>query len=139
MEKNTFQVDIRVYYEDTDAGGVVYYANYLRYFERARTEFLRAAGIDAAEWARKARIEFAVADAKVYYKAPAKLGDMLSVEANIEELGGAYMVFGYTVRLKESGRLFVEGSTKLVCLDEDFKPRRIPAEISDALAQFIRR
>lgn len=139
MEKKVFQINIRVYYEDTDAGGVVYYANYLRYFERARTEFLREAGIDAAEWSRKAKIEFAVAEANVRYKAPAALGDILSIEANIAELGGASIVFDYAVRIKESGRLLAEGSTKLVCLGADFKPRRIPQEIADALAQFIRR
>ena len=139
MEKKVFRIDIRVYYEDTDAGGVVYYANYLRYFERARTELLREAGIDAAEWARKAKIEFAVAEAKVCYKAPAELGNILSVEASIGDLGGASIVFDYAVRLKESGRALVEGYTKLVCLGGDFRPRRIPKEIADALTQFTRR
>ncbi len=126
-------MEIKIYYEDTDAGGVVYYANYLKYFERARTEFMASKGIDVAKLAERG-IHFVVVSAEIYYKKPARLGETITVMTKIVEMGKVSFTFGYKAINKKSSVLIVEGKTKLVCVNNELKPARIPAGIFEKIA-----
>ena len=126
-------VEIEVYYEDTDCGGVVYYANYLRYFERARTRYLTARNISLADYQQKG-VVFTVVTAKVDYRAPAVYGDTLIVETKIDTVKGSSFTVHYEIRRKRDGLMIVTGSTRMACINRDEKkPIRIPAEIRDVL------
>jgi acyl-CoA thioester hydrolase len=118
---------IRVYYEDTDCGGVVYYANFLRYFERARTEYLRERGIEVATYAA-AGLLFVVAHAEVSYRSPGRYNDLLEVETDIVDLTRTSLTFAHEIHRAGDDRLIVEGAARLVCVDERGKPRRLPEE-----------
>lgn len=119
-------LSIRIYYEDTDCGGVVYYANYLRYLERARTEFLREGGIELRTWADKG-LYFVVSRVEIDYKAPAGYSDLLEIETTVAGLSKARITFSHTVR-DQNRRLIAVSSVVLVCVS-DGRPRRIPEEI----------
>ncbi|MDB5728934.1 MAG: ybgC [Noviherbaspirillum sp.] len=128
-----FSWNLRVYYEDTDTGGVVFYANYLKFFERARTEWLRTAGVSQQALSESHRIMFIVRSTTVDYHAPAKLDDELKVSVVVEKLGKASVQFvqqawrvsrdgaGASMQLLSSGRI------KVGCVDvETFRPSPIP-------------
>ncbi len=119
---------MRVYYEDTDAGGVVYYANYLRFMERARTEWLRSLGFEQDALAREAGVIFAVRSAQVDYLRPARFNDLLEVDARIAELGRASLTFVQSVvRAAEPGVPLCSGRIKVACVSADgMRPRPIP-------------
>lgn len=117
---------VRIYYEDTDCGGVVYYANYLRYLERARTEHLRERGIELGTWAGKG-LYFVVTRVEVHYKAPARYSDLLDIETAVTDVSKASLTFSHTVR-DQNGRLIAESIVVLVCVSSG-RPRRIPDEI----------
>jgi acyl-CoA thioester hydrolase len=119
------RIKIRIYYEDTDAANVVYYANYLKFMERARTEFLSELGIDVAEYHGQGCL-FPVTHIDVKYKQPARLGDMIEVTTEIKELGNASLIINHNIFKKDA--LIVEASVKLACIGNDGKPRRIPEE-----------
>lgn len=119
---------VKIYYEDTDAGGVVYYANYLKYFERARTEFLESLGIRVSDYAKRG-LKFVVVKAEVDYISAAKLGDVLEIETEISELKKVSLSFRYKVKKEIDKKLIVEGTTKLACVDNNLKPIKIPDEI----------
>jgi acyl-CoA thioester hydrolase len=124
---------LRVYYEDTDAGGVVYHANYLRYAERARTEALRDAGIPHADMVADHNLMFVVHRAEIDYMRPARLDDSLVVETETLDVGGATVTLRQTVR----GSLGVcaEARIKLACVrTEGNKPARIPPRWRQVLA-----
>lgn len=124
---------MEIFYEDTDMGGVVYYANYLKYFERARTGLLRNAGIEPAWWAKNG-VTFAVAKAEINYKKPAVYGDLLMVNTGVTIVGSVRLKFEYEiVRGKE---LLVTGQTIMACVSGKMKPRRIPEEIVNAVKKF---
>lgn len=125
-------MEIRIYYEDTDCGGVVYYANYLKYFERARTDYLDRRGYSVAELMKQGTI-FMVVRAEVNYKSPARLGDVLTVETTIDTSKNASVTFSHIFRERESGRVVVEGSATLVATDADGKVKRLDPEIKKAL------
>jgi len=128
-----FHLPVRVYYEDTDAGGVVFYANYLKYMERARTEWLRAAGWNQAALAEDEQLLFAVRSVSVDYLAPARLDDWLEVEARVGELGRARVDFEQAVR--RDGRDLCTARVRVVCIDATtFRPRGLPAELKEVLA-----
>lgn len=110
-----FRWPLRVYYEDTDAGGVVYYANYLRYLERARTELLRSLGFGQAMLATDAGIAFAVRSVSVEYLKPARLDDALEVHTSVESVGRAQAVFAQ--RIERDSDLLITASVRLACLD----------------------
>lgn len=116
------QIDVEIFYEDTDAGGVVYYANYLKYFERARMKFMEQEGISVTGWARNNRL-FVVTHAEVSYKSPARLGDLLNVHTRIKHLTKVRLEFEHTVTLKE--RLIVTATTCLACINSSGKVLRI--------------
>lgn len=121
-------ISIRIYYEDTDSGGVVYYASYLRYFERARTEFFRTRGIEVAEYMDRG-ILFVVARLEVDYRHPSRYNDLLRVDTRIGETGRASFTFVHRIIHSISGRLSVEAVVKMVCVDSGGKPRRLPPEV----------
>lgn len=123
-----FSWPVRVYYEDTDSGGVVYYANYLKFMERARTEYLRSLGFEQDELAQQGLI-FAVHRAEVDYIKPARFNNALSVTAKITQQKKVSLTFDQEVQ-NEKGEACSRGKIKIVCLDsESFKPRPIPEAI----------
>jgi acyl-CoA thioester hydrolase len=124
--------DLRVYYEDTDLAGIVYYANYLRYIERARTEYVRALGIDQTVLKATHGIVFAVRRVEADYLSPARFDDQLSVHTTPETLSGARIVLRQEV-LRREDRLFA-ASVTLVALSDAGQPARLPAEIRRAFA-----
>ena len=136
---NLFAWPARVYWEDTDAGGIVYYANYLRFLERARTEWLRSLGYSQRSLAQGAQIMFAVVCLNVEYRRPARLDDELSVTCEPELQGAASMLFRQRIRegggvLPEPDRLLVEASVRVACLDaRSLRPRRLPEFLLSAL------
>ena len=127
------KTEIEIYYEDTDTGGVVYYANYLKYFERARTQLLKSRGVDPALWVARG-VTFAVTKAEAVYKGNAAYGDTIVVETEVELLRGARLVFTYVVTHKSDNRTLVTGKTELACLNEKMRPRRTPKEILELLS-----
>jgi acyl-CoA thioester hydrolase len=121
---------VKIYYEDTDAGGVVYYANYLRYMERARTEFLSESGIDVAGYHNKGYL-FAVINVDVQYKKPAVLGDIIDVTTEVREVTNVTITLRHQV-FRENN-LLVEATVRLACITKDGKPRRLPEEFTSFL------
>ena len=123
-----FSIPVRVYYEDTDAGGVVYYANYLRFMERARTEWLRALGFDQNELSSGQNVVFAVRSVRADYLRPARLNDMLEITAALGRIGSASLVFAQEVR--RGGEAICAGEIKVACLDsQGFFPKPIPPSV----------
>src|SRR4030042_4941285 len=112
------EIKIKIYYEDTDAGGVVYYANYLRYMERARTEFLAERGIDVAGYHNKGYL-FAVINVDVQYKKPAVLGDIIDVTTEVREVTNVTITLRHQV-FRENN-LLVEATVRLACITKDGK------------------
>jgi acyl-CoA thioester hydrolase len=127
-----FSLALRVYYEDTDAGGVVYYANYLKFLERARTEWLRAAGFEQPELARDHNVIFVVRSVAIEYLQPARFNDALAVTVRLEKMGSCTIDVFQTV---ERDARLVEARVQIVCVDyrNGFKPVRIPAFIRQQL------
>jgi acyl-CoA thioester hydrolase len=123
-----FRHALRVYWEDTDAGGVVFYANYLKFFERARTEWLRHLGVGQHELRAATGAIFVVTDTSVRYRAPARLDDELQVSVELRRHGTASMtIFQQAWR---GATLLAEGEIRIGCVDDGtFKPRRIPNEV----------
>lgn len=131
MKKGEFLQPVRVYIEDTDAGGIVYYVNYLKFMERARTELMRSLGFDK-DVIFNAELMFVVNDVAVEYYAPARLDDQLEVGAHITSLGAANMVL--TQNVMREGELLVQGKVKIVCVDRhSVKPKRMPKAMQQAL------
>ena len=128
-----FAIPVRVYYEDTDAAGVVYYANYLRFIERARTEYLAAIGHPLAELERRHGIVFVVRRVEVDFLAPARLYDALEVTFAPERVGRAGLVARQEVR--RGGATLARARVELACLDAaSWKPARIPIDLDPAAA-----
>jgi acyl-CoA thioester hydrolase len=123
---------LRVYYEDTDLAGIVYYANYLKFIERGRTEWVAALGIDQMALRSAQGIVFAVRRVEADFLRPAKFGDDLVVETVLQSVGGARLVLEQAV-LRGAERLFVAVVT-LVCLTDDGHAARLPAELRARLA-----
>ena len=120
---------VRVYYEDTDAGGIVYHASYIRFAERGRTEMLRAAGFDHAEIFKQTGTGFAVVSIKCDYRTPAKLDELLVVKTRISRMGGASMEMQQNIYRNED--LIAELTVTLVCIDKTFKAVRLPQQVRD--------
>lgn len=121
-------MDIRVYYEDTDSGGVVYYANYLRYFERDRTEYFRGHEIGVAEYDAKG-VLFVVANVEVAYRASARLDDLLEVRSKIVDYSRVCIIFSQRIFRKHDDKLLVDGTVRLACTGPDGRPRSLPDEV----------
>lgn len=128
IKQERFFWPVRVYYEDTDAGGVVYYANYLKFFERARTERLRTLGFEQDELRARERILFAVKSVQAEYIKPARFNDALLVTAEVSEIRRASLVFSQEVRrAAATGEKLCEAVVRVVCLtDVHMRPTAIP-------------
>lgn len=137
----------RIYWEDTDAGGIVYYANYLRFFERARTEWLRARGLGQRSLSERQGGMFVVSRASVNYLHPARLDDRIAVTATLEQAGAASLLIGQQIWLQggqtdapdapeaaRTGRLLVTGQFRLAWVSaEGMRPERIPPLLLERL------
>ena len=123
---------VRVYYEDTDEGGIVYHAAYLRFAERARTEMLRELGFDHIALRREQGILFAVRRCTVEFMKPARLDDLLEVETVLLKLGGARLVLRQTVLLADQP--IVQLEVELALLSPELRPRRLPAALAERLS-----
>ncbi len=127
-----FRHAMRVYWEDTDAGGVVFYANFLKFFERARTEWLRALGVGQQRLREATGAIFVVTDTAVRYRAPARLDDLLEVTVALRHRGSASLKIAQQAWRGPS--LLAEGEIRIGCVDADtFRPRRIPNEVASTL------
>ncbi len=125
-----FRLPLRVYIEDTDAGGIVYYVNYMKYMERARTEYLRSLGYGKA--AMLGENMFVVSDAQVKYRSPARLDDEIEATAELQQLGRAGIQFAQ--KIWRGTELLCEGHIKVACVDRSsMRPQRIPAEVHGVL------
>lgn len=127
---------IRIYYEDTDCGGVVYYANYLKYFERARTAYLEERGLSVAGLLEEGT-QFMVVHAEVDYRAPARYGDTLEIATKVTQRGRAAMTFAHVVRVLGSRQVVVEGSATLVTTTLAGKVKRLAPELVKTLRASI--
>jgi 4-hydroxybenzoyl-CoA thioesterase/acyl-CoA thioester hydrolase len=133
-EPSTFAHQVRVYVEDTDAGGIVFYANYLKYMERARTEFLRSLGYDKP--ALFDGLQFVVRSVEVVYQKPALLDDELSISADLIKLSKAS--FDMQQNISRNGDLLVEAKVKIACISNTAKrPQAMPAEIYQTLKNYV--
>ncbi|MDO5055453.1 tol-pal system-associated acyl-CoA thioesterase [Pasteurella oralis] len=132
MLENVFNFPIRVYYEDTDAGGVVYHARYLHFFERARTEYLRNLNFSQQTLLNERQLAFVVKTMNIDYCFPAKLDDLLIVETVMTGVKGASIFF--TQKLKKNELILCEATVKVACVDlGKMKPVAIPVAVKTAL------
>lgn len=123
---NTHSIEKKIYYHDTDCGGVVYYANYLKYFEEGRSEYFLSKGVSLKELAAQG-VHFVVAHTELDYKYPARYQDILRVSTGIEKTGRCSIDF-----LQEASReneVLVQAKTTLVCINKDFKPISLPQSV----------
>ena len=123
-------IEVKIYYEDTDCGNVVYYANYLKYMERGRTEFLADHGFNVSELATQGTV-FVVARVEIDYRSSARLGETIVVKTSIAEMTRTSILFTTTMHDKATDRLIAEATARLVCVDSSGKIKRIPAELQD--------
>jgi acyl-CoA thioester hydrolase len=126
----------RIYYHDTDAGGVVYYANYLKYLEEARTEFFEKKGL-TIQRLHECGFLYAVRECALIYRSPARYGDTIVCDASLKKVTAVQMVFDQRIFSKNDGRLLVESEVTLVSLNKDFKPAPIPEELKAQLLQVL--
>lgn len=126
------KLDIRVYYEDTDAGGVMYYANYLKFFERGRTEWLRRLGLNQSELAAKEHRLFVINKLEIQYRKPARLDDLLAIHSEITRLGRASIHFEQSALC--NGELLCRSSIQVCCIDANtFRPAEFTHELKTLL------
>ncbi len=125
-----FFIENRIYYHDTDAGGVVYYATYLHHLEEGRNEYLRGRGIDLAQWARRG-VEFPVVHLEAEYRSPARYGDLIRIYTRVEKIGNASLHFFQEIRRGEI--VLVKAKTIWACVGKDFKAQPVPEEIRRVL------
>lgn len=123
----------RVYYEDTDAGGVVYYANYLKFAERARTEMLRSCGINQSKLAEKKGVYFVVRHAEIDFKKSARLDDQLEIDTKITGINGASITMEQDIKCGR--QILVAVRTTIACVNNSFRPVRITSELRAILNQ----
>ncbi len=129
-----FSIKIRVYYEDTDSGGIVYYANYLKFMERARTEYLRAIGPEYKQLVETHKQIFVVRKAMIEFNKPARLDDLLNTSAQITTVGRASIHFEHEI-VSSANELLCRGSIKLACVDAiTYRPVKMPAEFTEVIS-----
>jgi acyl-CoA thioester hydrolase len=133
IEAGVHRIGIRVYYEDTDAAGIVYHAAYLEFAERARTEILRCLGLDHASLRARFGLTFAVRRCSIDYRAPARLDDLLEVQTRLVRVGGASLELAQCVLC--AGRLLAGLELRLALLDMDLRVARVPRELAYAFAR----
>jgi acyl-CoA thioester hydrolase len=144
MSKQIFNWPVRVYYEDTDAGGVVYHSNYLNFMERARTEWLRALGFEQTYLRDVLNVIFVVHSAQIIFKKPAKFNDLLTISSEFGKIGQGSLEFLQKISVNQpstqpshvEAMTLVEATIKVACVDADtFKPTAIPKEINVKMEQ----
>ncbi len=148
ISKQTFNWPVRVYYEDTDAGGVVYHSNYLNFMERARTEWLRALGFEQTYLRDVLKVIFVVHSAQIAFKKPAKFNDLLTISSEIGKIGQGSLEFLQKISVNQLSNqpsnqashvdktMLVEAIIKVACVDADtFKPTAIPTAIKVKMEQ----
>ena len=124
----SFAASFNIYWEDTDAGGVVYYANYLKFLERGRTDWLRAMGVDQQQLRAERGLQFVVVNITVDFLRPAVLHDEILVTASLERLAGATIHFKQTI--ERGGEQLIDATVRVACLDSGaLKPRAIPKDL----------
>jgi len=132
--KQQFDWQVRVYYEDTDSGGVVYHSNYLKYMERARTEWLRHLGFEQTDLKDKLNALFVVHSMQIQFKKPAKFNDLLTITSEFTTIGFGSIVFLQKITL--NAQLLTEASVKIACINAlTFKPSEIPHQVKQKLQQ----
>jgi len=123
-----FLLRVRVYYEDTDAAGIVFYANYLKFFERARTEWLRTLGFNQSELVGRTARVFVVHSLDMNYRKPARLDDLITIRSRITRVGRASMHFAQ--RAERDGELLADGGIQVCCVDTaQLRPSELPGDI----------
>ena len=128
----TFSLPIRIYFEDTDSGGVVYHSNYLKFMERARTEWLRSIGIDQRHLKQDHQIMFVVHRIDIQYKFPARFNDDLIVKSELKDIGSSKIEFRQMIYRNDE--MLIDASVDIACIDsEKFKPVRIPPTIKQTM------
>ena len=141
LEGRVHRLGVRVYYEDTDAAGIVYHASYLRYAERGRTELLRAIGIELSDLRRREGLQFVLHSAEMSFLKPARLDDLLTVETRLTALGAASLAVRqdvlYAGRETPKSGLLVRFEAKLACVGEDSRPARMPPELRNKIQAFL--
>jgi acyl-CoA thioester hydrolase len=140
LSNQTFNWPIRVYYEDTDSGGVVYHSNYLNFMERARTEWLRHLGFEQTDIRDELNVIFVVHNMQIIFKKPAKFNDMLTITSQLTSLGRGSFEFMQTITTNEpvlgQRNILVEAQVKLACVNAlTFKPVGIPEPIKSTMEQ----
>ena len=131
----SFELPVRVYWEDTDAGGIVFYANYLKFFERARTEWLRSLGLDQSRLREETGGMFVVTETQVRYLQPARLDDLLRVTARLLEPGRVSLAISQQA-FAQDGRLLSEGTIRIAWVEAaSLRPARMPGSVLQALQQ----
>jgi acyl-CoA thioester hydrolase len=129
-----FDWPVRVYYEDTDAGGVVYHTSYIRYFERARTEWLRSLGYSQLRLIEEEKLLFSVVKLEIRFALPAKLDDLLTVRTRTGAHSGVRLDFDQAVMRDADGATLAQGNVTVACLDAlTMRPRRMPTALREAL------
>ena len=132
-----FEIPVRVYIEDTDAGGIVFYGNYLRFFERARTDFLRSLGIEQSSTI-EVNLIFLVRHVSLDYKLPARLDDILSVSCAVKTIRPMRVVFRQSATRSSDGANLVNGEVEVVAVSVDtLKPRALPEKLLNALKMTV--
>ena len=124
----------RIFYHDTDAGGIVYYGQYLCYLEEARTEFLENRGL-SVELFKERGFLYVVRQCNVTYRSPARYGDTVLCDAKLIKLGATQLIFDQKVHDKKDGRLIIEAEVSLVCINNEFRPTVIPDDLRERLSQ----
>lgn len=136
LEANSFIWPIRVYYEDTDSGGVVYHANYLNFMERSRTEWLRALGFEQTDLKITLGVIFVVHSMTISFKSPAHFNDILVVKSKCIKIGHGSMEFLQTITRDD--QILLEATVKLACVDASrFRPIAIPGAVKQAITNSI--
>lgn len=125
-------IKVKIYYHDTDCAGVVYYANYLKYFEQARTEFFAQRGFSVKGLAESGTF-FVVSRQEIDYKAPAGYGDVLEIQTSVVNTSGVKIEFAHETK-KADGEVICQAKTTLVCVDKDFKPKAMPEDLKRKIA-----
>ena len=128
----SFKWSVRIYFEDTDSGGVVYHSNYLKFMERARTEWLRSLNLNQADLKKKDKIMFVVAKVYIDYKKAAQFNDTLDIETSVDNIGASKV--DLTQNIMKNSELYTSAKVSIACIhSETFKPQRIPKLIKQQM------
>ncbi|XOJ89406.1 tol-pal system-associated acyl-CoA thioesterase [Methylophilaceae bacterium Uisw_097] len=128
----SFKWSVRIYFEDTDSGGVVYHSNYLKFMERARTEWLRSLNLNQADLKKKDKVMFVVAKVYIDYKKAAQFNDALDIETSVDNIGASKV--DLTQNIMKNSELYTSAKVSIACIhSETFKPQRIPKLIKQQM------